>query len=123
MSVSRGTVRLEFLGCKLTAYGGPDGKGIRVWLEVSCFAEFLRDIAGNCAFCHGDPVAERPCRECGGGYVERVPAPPEQRPRRASFVHRPHAEGCSTVTWIDREFMAAPDNRFETCPCCQGRPT
>ena len=29
-----------------------------IMLSVSYFAEFLRDLDGLCAFCHGDPCAE-----------------------------------------------------------------
>lgn len=46
-------VRLEFLGCALTAYTDEE-----VWLDVLHFAEFLRDVDGRCAFCHGDPCGE-----------------------------------------------------------------
>jgi hypothetical protein len=49
----RPTVRLEFLGCNLTAYTDE-----RVWLDVIYFAEYLRGPDGTCAFCHGDPCAE-----------------------------------------------------------------
>lgn len=55
----RPVTRIEFLGCKLTAYGGPDGNGEEVWLDVIYFAEYLRDVDGLCAFCHGDPCGER----------------------------------------------------------------
>lgn len=46
--------RIEFLGCAITAYTDD-----RVWLDVAYWAEYLRDIDGLCAFCHGDPCGER----------------------------------------------------------------
>jgi hypothetical protein len=88
----RETVRIQFLGCNLTAYyrNGPDDKGEEVWLDVIYFAEFLRDVDGLCAFCHGDP--------CG--------------------------ENSAPDSLIMREIAATPSySTFETCPCCQGRPT
>lgn len=36
--------------------GDPRGP---VLLTVSCVAGFARDAGGMCAFCHGDPCAER----------------------------------------------------------------
>jgi hypothetical protein len=125
-------VKLPFRGCALTAYG-PDGHGTEVTLDVTDFAEFLRGEDGTCAFCHGDPCAERPCPDCGGGYIKILK--PGELPAgglpvrtftaaRWSFQHIPHGEDCTRVTWIDREFAATPEySRFETCPCCQGRPT
>lgn len=53
----RWAIPLEFRGCRLTAYGN-DGEGERVILLVSYWAEYLRDINGLCAFCHGDPCAD-----------------------------------------------------------------
>lgn len=121
-------VKLPFLGCKLTAY-----TDITPVLDVTHYAEFLRDPDGTCAFCHGDPCAERPCPDCGGGCIKiiksgEVPLPdlPVRtfREARWSFQHVPHGDGCTRVTWIDREFAATPDySFFETCPCCEGRPT
>ena len=81
---------LPFLGCKLTAYGGPNGTGEDVVLLVAEWAQYLRDVNGLCAFCHGDPCAES--------------SPPD------SLIARERA--CSP--------SYAP---FETCPCCEGRPT
>lgn len=121
-------VQLPFLGCKLTAY-----TDVTPVLDVTHYAEFLRGPDGTCAFCHGDPCAERPCPDCGGSYIKiiksgEVPRPglPVRTFREAcwSFQHVPHVGGCTRVTWIDREFAATPDySFFETCPCCQGRPT
>lgn len=54
----RETMPIEFLGCRLTSWGGPDGMGEEVWLNVIYFAEYLRDVDGLCAFCHGDPCGE-----------------------------------------------------------------
>jgi hypothetical protein len=51
--MARHAVRLQFLGCKLTAYTDEE-----VWLDVAYFAEFLRGVDGLCAFCHADPCAE-----------------------------------------------------------------
>lgn len=50
-----------------------DGTG-EVMLSVAYVAEFPRDARGTCAFCHGDPLAER----CGpetliGAYFARNP--------------------------------------------------
>lgn len=73
--MSAETVRLKFSSCLLTAYGGTDGKGIEVWLDVTCHAQFLRDAQWECAFCHGDPCAEHACRQCGGGYMQRQESP------------------------------------------------
>lgn len=50
----RQTTRIQFLGGKITAYTDDE-----VWLDVIYFAEFLRDVDGLCAFCHGDPCGER----------------------------------------------------------------
>jgi hypothetical protein len=61
-----------------------------VWLDVLCFAEFLRDVRHLCAFCHGDPCGERSAPD----------------------------------SLIMREIAAAPTYApFETCPCCEGRPS
>lgn len=105
-------VKLPFLGCALTAY-----TGVTPVLDVTEFAEFLRGPDGTCAFCHGDPVAEKPCRDCGGGYMRHV-----KLTSGGGWQHVPHDESfCTRVTWIDREFAA--DSRFENCPCCKGRAT
>lgn len=116
-------VKVPFLGCALTAYAD-----VTPVLDVTCFAEFLRGEDDTCAFCHGDPVAEKPCADCGGGYVHvtRPGGAPEMHLPAKTFgkriiQHVPHAGLCTRVTWIDREFWAA--RNFETCPCCQGRPT
>lgn len=53
------TTRIQFLGSALGIRGGPDGRGEEVWLDVIYHAEFLRGPDGTCAFCHGDPCAER----------------------------------------------------------------
>jgi hypothetical protein len=68
--MSQPTVRLKFLGCKLTAYTDEC-----VWLDVACFAEFLRDAEGLCAFCHADPCAERSAPDALISR-ERAAAPP-----------------------------------------------
>jgi hypothetical protein len=120
-------VQVPFLGCAITAY--TDETPV---LDVTDFAEYLRGPDGTCAFCHGDPCAEKPC-DCGGGYIHIVKSGDLPRPdlpartftgARWSFQHVPHREGCTRVTWIDREFAANPDYAaFEACPSCQGRAT
>lgn len=61
-----------------------------VWLDVDCFADFLRDVRNLCAFCHGDPCGERSAPD----------------------------------SLIMREIAACPPYApFETCPCCNGRPS
>ena len=68
---------IEFRGCALTAYGGPDGMGEDVWLYVDCWAEYLRDVSGLCAFCHGDPCGES--------------SAPDSLIRREMAAHPPYA--------------------------------
>jgi hypothetical protein len=121
-------VKVPFQGCHLTAY-----TDIRPILDVISFAKFLRGPDGTCAFCHGDPCSDQACTECGGGYVKKLMdggIPEPGLPVRTftgcrwSFQHIPHQPGCQTTTWIDQEWMACPDYApFETCPCCEGRPT
>lgn len=121
-------VKIPFLGCALTAYAD-----VTPMLDVIYFAEFLRGPDGLCAFCHSDPCAEQPCAECGGGYIKKVPSGEIPEPgipvrtfsrSRWSWQHIPHTPECQTVTWIDREWLATPDyGTFETCPCCDGRPS
>jgi len=128
-------VKVPFLGCALTAYTSESGftQGTEVVLDVTDFCEFLRGPDGTCAFCHGNPCAERACPDCGGGRIKiiksgelPVPGLPVRtfNGARWYFQHILHADGCTRVTWIDREFAATPDySAFETCPCCHGRPT
>src|ERR1019366_1328446 len=52
----RQTTRIQFLGCNITAYAKPPND--EVWLDVIYLAEYLRDVDGLCAFCHGDPCGE-----------------------------------------------------------------
>jgi hypothetical protein len=66
-----------------------------IWLDVLCFAEFLRDVRHDCAFCHGDPCAERSAPD--------------------SLIAREYA------AWRDCTWNSKQDGF--TCPCCQGRPT
>ena len=105
--MSREVVQVPFLGSALTGH-----TDLTPLLDVIYFAEFLRGPDGLCAFCHGDPLAERPCTECGGGYIHTIKSgelPITDLPVRTfsgarySFQHIPHRDGCSTTTWIDRE--------------------
>lgn len=118
--MSQPTVRLEFLGCKLTAYTDES-----VWLDVAYFAEFLRDTDGTCAFCHADPLAERPCAECSRGYFAWGPVERAVGLGADARRYLAHAEGCTLgQRLIEKEVLACPEYAsFETCPCCSGRPT
>ena len=82
--------RLQFVGCMLTAETDDE-----IWLDVRYFAEFLRDVRGQCAFCHGDPCAERSAPD--------------------SLIAREY-ECWKNARW-------ASDSGYFTCPCCQGRPS
>ncbi len=114
---TRETVRIEFLGCALTAWGGDEGMGEEVWLDVIYFADFLRGADGECAFCHGDPCAEKRCSDCGGGYIEFF------KPEKGSTFWRYVEHLCGKpISLIAREFMVRPKS-FETCPCCHGSPS
>lgn len=109
--MARDIIKIEFIG---------DGLEPTTILDVT-YAHAAQGGAGlsgpdgTCAYCHGDPCAERPCAECGGGYM-RFLRPPEGRGR----LHVPHAEGCGVVTFIDRYMI---NEYAETCPACNGRPT
>lgn len=80
--------RVRFAGCYLTAETSEE-----IWLDVLCFAEFLRDVRHDCAFCHGDPCAERSAPD--------------------TLISREY------LCW--RRWANHSDGF--TCPCCQGRPT
>lgn len=42
----------------LVPFFAADGGGA-ILLTVACWADYLRDVDNRCAFCHGDPCAER----------------------------------------------------------------
>lgn len=71
------------------------GDGTQEYIEVACIAEYPRGADGLCAYCHGDPCAERP--ESAGTQI-------------GDFYWRArHAE------WRVSSYLS--------CPCCEGRPT
>lgn len=72
-----------------------DGSG-DIMLDVKYITDgFARDADSCCAFCHGDPCAEY--------------SPPESR---IAQYHERHA--------VDR--VKYP-GCYDTCPCCNGRPS
>ena len=83
------TVRIEFMGDYLTA----DDE--EVWLDVAYIAEYPRDADGLCAYCHGDPCAERSAPD--------------------ALISRNYA-AWRAADWADHS------SGF-TCPLCEGRPT
>lgn len=111
-------VKVPFRGDCITAYT----EDIAI-LDVTCWAEYLRGPDHTCAYCHGDPCAERPCERCGGAYMRFVRLTGASVPGYWEVI--PHADDCQAVTWIDKNFAAgiAAGHMPENCPCCNGRPT
>lgn len=81
---------IEFLGDMHTAEDWP-----AVVMRVANYAEYLRDAGGLCAYCHGDPCAER---SPAGSAI--------------AVEYRLWKE----CTWNSKR-------EGFTCPCCLGRPT
>lgn len=84
----RPVTRIQFMGCAITAYAEPPDD--EVWLDVTRFAEYLRDVDGLCAFCHGDPCGENsPPRSL---IMREIAACPSYAP----FVTCPNCQGRAT---------------------------